>query len=139
MATPSFAWSLDSSHPQTLVGGDHLMYHRHRRPRMFRNLRSRSWVNQRIVNDKPALPTPRPWIPFHFGFHFFHRQMRSCSRDSCHSFLLQTLSSLSFPLFYPSSSSERKLVSTGVQLELMRPCGHITCSASQSMEKWVRS
>jgi hypothetical protein len=29
--------------------------------------------------------------------------------------------------------------STGVQLELMRPCGHITCSASQSIEKWVRS
>ena len=45
-------------------------------------------LGQRILNDQPPLPIQGARIGSHSVFHFFHRQMCCCTRDSCHTFPL---------------------------------------------------
>src|SRR6266550_8169898 len=90
MAATSFAGSLDCSDSQAIVAGNYLVNHRNCRAGMLGNFRRFSWSNQRVVDNEPALPTPRTWVQFKARFDLFCREMRGSSRDSCHRALLKT-------------------------------------------------
>src|SRR6266699_1994775 len=52
------------------------------------NLLGLARLYERIINDEPPLPIQGARIGSHSVFHFFHRQMCCCTRDSCHTFPL---------------------------------------------------
>src|SRR6266699_1206202 len=52
------------------------------------NLLGLARLYERIINDEPPLAIQGARIGSHSVFHFFHRQMCCCTRDSCHTFPL---------------------------------------------------
>src|SRR6266567_2662896 len=52
------------------------------------NLLGLARLYERIINDEPPLSIQGARIGSHSVFHFFHRQMCCCTRDSCHTFPL---------------------------------------------------
>src|SRR6266699_5701666 len=50
------------------------------------NLLGLARLYERIINDEPPLAIQGARIGSHSVFHFFHRQMCCCTRDSCHTF-----------------------------------------------------
>src|SRR5437660_340902 len=75
-----------------MVTGNHLVHHRHSGAGMFRNVCCLSWLHQCIIDDQPALSTPRTWVQFQSQFEFFCREMRSSSCDPGHGVLLEPVS-----------------------------------------------
>ncbi|MFL5660183.1 MAG: hypothetical protein ACJ8BW_02405 [Ktedonobacteraceae bacterium] len=70
-ASTSFAWGLDRSDSQAIVASNHLVNHGDGSASMFGNVCRFSWLNQRIIDDEPALSTPRTWVQFQSRFEFF--------------------------------------------------------------------
>ena len=60
LTTPtSFAWGLDGRHPQAIVAGNHPVNHRYRGAGMFGNLGRFAGLDQRIIDNEPALSAQR--------------------------------------------------------------------------------
>src|SRR5258707_7067359 len=59
-------------------------------------LRRFSWLNQRLIDDQPALPTPWTWVQFQSRFEVLGFEMRSSSRDSGHVILLEPVQPFCF-------------------------------------------
>lgn len=57
--TTSFTWGLNRADSQPIVGGNHMVNHGNRGPGMPGDLRRFSWIDQRIVDNEPALADPR--------------------------------------------------------------------------------
>jgi hypothetical protein len=72
MPTASLAWCLDSRNSQSIVGGDHLVDRCLGDATMPGNVLGFARFCQGIINDKPALTTPRPSVRFEPLFHFFN-------------------------------------------------------------------
>jgi hypothetical protein len=51
----AFAWGFDCRHPQAIVAGNYPVNHRHRGASMFGNLGRFSGLDQRIIDNEPAL------------------------------------------------------------------------------------
>src|SRR5947207_1400237 len=95
---PSFAWSLDRHHSQAIVAGNHPVNHRHRGAGMFGNLCRFSWLDQRIIENEPALSAQWMRVELQSRFEFFCRKMRCCSCDPGHVILLESVSLTCFPI-----------------------------------------
>jgi hypothetical protein len=96
-ATTPFASGLDRHHCQAIVAGNHSVYHRHGGAGVFGNLCCFAWLDQRILDNEPALSAPRTWVPFQSRFEFFCPEMRSRSCDPGHVVLLSTCVTNWFP------------------------------------------
>src|SRR5438067_703963 len=64
-APPAFPWRLDSCHSSTLVAGNHLMDGCQRDSNRLSNVLGLTGSCQRLINDLPALATPRALFPLH--------------------------------------------------------------------------
>ena len=92
----SFAWGFDGRHPQAIVAGNHAVNHRHRGAGMFGNLGRFSRLDQRVLDNEPALSAQRTRVELESRFEFFCREMRGCSCDSGHVILLESVSPTCF-------------------------------------------
>src|SRR6266699_26955 len=79
------------------------------------NLLGLARLYERIINDEPPLAIQGARIGSHSVFHFFHRQMCCCTRDSCHTFPLLFSVITSFIL---SQYADWYQTGTGVRLKL---------------------
>src|SRR5260221_6724155 len=99
-------------------------------------LRRFSWLNQRIIDDQPALPTPWTWVQFQSRFEVLGFAMRSSSRDSGHVILLEPVQPFCFLILSyfslrsqlgsspsPATRSHHRLPGNACDLRTLIDCG----------------
>src|SRR6266566_9075040 len=85
---------------------------------MFGNVCRFSWLDQRIIDNEPALSAPRTRVPFQSRFELFCREMRSRSCDPGHVILLEPVSPTCFLIL--SYFSLRSQLGISYKLETRR-------------------
>src|SRR6266566_6239738 len=83
-ASASPACCLHRHYPLPVVAGNDRVHGRFRDPTVPGDVLCLTWFHQRVIDDQPSLSIQGTWIAAHSLLHFFHRQMRCCSRDPCH-------------------------------------------------------
>ena len=83
MAPSPFARRFHRRHPAPVVGRDELMDGLGGHSTVLGNLLSVAWVNERLIDDEPALPAVGTRIMFPTLGHFFHGQMGGGTGDTC--------------------------------------------------------
>lgn len=134
-SSASLAWRFNCRDAETIVTGDDRMNRCFGHAAVPRNLLCLSRLNQRIVNNQPALPTKGAGVIPHPVFHFCQGQMGSCIGHSCHVLLS--------PLISPSPKDVRNTEMVRSDLLVSRaaqaPERHVVPTFTPRLNGWRSS